>query len=148
MRNKILLFVFISSFVLLNFKLVSAQGLCEPCDGICDVGYECRGDKTAGDGDAEGKCHIACSGPLCFENPLTACSVADILDSLMRLVFYGGIALVPIAISFGAYQIMSAAGNPTKITYGRTIILYSLVGMMLILLARGIASLVRSILGA
>ncbi|OGM92611.1 hypothetical protein A2333_01885 [Candidatus Wolfebacteria bacterium RIFOXYB2_FULL_49_7] len=76
-----------------------------------------------------------------FTSPFGDATITDVIN---RLIDYGiGIAasLAAIMILWGAFQIMTSQGNPTKITMGRKTILYALGGLVIIILARGLVAI-------
>ena len=50
-------------------------------------------------------------------------------------------------IMIGGFTIMTAAGNPEKITKGRKIIIYAIIGFAIMAISRGILALIYLILG-
>jgi hypothetical protein len=69
--------------------------------------------------------------------------VQKILDALALMAA----PFVAIMILVGAFQIMTAAGDPLKFKNGRNTILYAAVGYTVILLASSVVPIVKSILG-
>ena len=55
--------------------------------------------------------------------------------------------LGPLLIIIGAFYIMSALGDPEKIKIGRNIIIYTLVGFLIILIAKGLVDTVLNLVG-
>lgn len=149
MLNKVLLICLIafSLCLVLDNDQVFAQGLCEDCDGTCDAGYECKGDPTPGDGNAEGKCHKECPpGQTCIENPLSACSFEDLVGSITDFIFYIALALLPLMVLIGSFYIMSAGEDPKRVDTGRKVILYAVIGFTIIFFARGIVAIIKHVL--
>lgn len=68
--------------------------------------------------------------------------LAKIFDTMMIVM----LVVVPIFIVIGAFQMMFAAGNPEKFATGQKTILYSVIGLVIILMAKGIVAIVTSIL--
>ena len=56
-------------------------------------------------------------------------------------------ALVGLFIIVGAFYIVTAGGNPDRVTQGRNYILYAVAGMIVFLFARAIPSIARAIMG-
>ncbi len=80
-------------------------------------------------------------------NEGTASSV-DVIAALNRIVnwlFTILVAVAGIAIVIAGYYYVTAAGNPEQITKARNFILYALIGVLVGLLARGLVSLVQTI---
>lgn len=73
-----------------------------------------------------------------------------ILDLLKRIATYAYWIAFPIAvimILYGAFQILTAAGDPNKVSSGRKTIIYTLVGLVIVIVAAGLPSLIQQILG-
>jgi len=62
-------------------------------------------------------------------------------------IFFILIAVVAIMVLYGAFQIVTAGGDPGKVSTGRNFIVYAMVGFALALLAKAIPSIAKSILG-
>ena len=69
---------------------------------------------------------VATYGPCCIAN--------SVLNVVMWL-FYGLVIIALIFMFIGAYQILTAGGNPDKVTLGRKYIMWAVVGLVLALLA-------------
>lgn len=75
-------------------------------------------------------------------------SPVDVIAALNRIVnwlFTILVAVAGIAIVIAGYYYVTAAGNPEQITKARNFILYALIGVLVGLLARGMVSLVQTI---
>lgn len=68
--------------------------------------------------------------------------IANILTWLLRLASI----LVPIIIVIGAFQMLLSQGKPDSITTGKKTILYAVIGYIIILISKGIVSIVENIL--
>ena len=82
-----------------------------------------------------------------IENPLNASNFEEIVNNIINFLFTLAIALVPLMILIGAFYIMTAGGDTNRVTTGKNIILYALIGFFIILLAKGIVSVIEQILG-
>lgn len=128
---------------LLHSGIVLAVGLCEPCtvadgqQGECDAGLVCMGKK----------CHPACpGGKVCIQNPLNACSFQDLVDNITNFIFYIALALVPLMVLIGAFFLLTAGGDPKRIQTGQKTILYTVIGLAIILFAKGFVAIIKHIL--
>lgn len=87
---------------------------------------------------------ISLKNPLCGGSP--NCTFANILKTISNyLVTLSGIIVV-IMILIGAFQIMTAGGDPEKVKIGRHTILYSAIGFAIVLSAYGIVAIIEKIL--
>ena len=50
-------------------------------------------------------------------------------------------------VIIGAFQIMFAGGNPENVTKGKKTILYSVVGFVIVVVASGVAFILKELLG-
>ena len=109
----------------------------QPGDLACEAGLECRNEK----------CQAVCTAGICIENPINACSFEDLVNNLINFVFYIALALTPLMIIFGAFFLLTAGEDPKRVETGRRIIIYTLIGFTIILLAKGLVALIRGIMG-
>ncbi|MEK7616402.1 MAG: pilin [Patescibacteria group bacterium] len=70
--------------------------------------------------------------------------VGKVISFIKDLVLY---ALAPLMVVIGGFQIMTAGGNPEQVTKGRKTVMYALIGIVVVLLAEGLVSLIKDILG-
>lgn len=75
--------------------------------------------------------------------PDIGCVVGKILDTLALLAA----PFVAIMVLVGAFQIITAAGDPEKFKSGRTTILYAVVGYAIVLLASSVVPIIKGLLG-
>lgn len=80
-------------------------------------------------------------------NPLSCndipCVGEAIIGGILKLIT----PIVIIMVLVGAFQILTAGGNPEKVTKGRKTILYAVVGYAIVLLAQGLVFIIKEILG-
>ena len=88
--------------------------------------------------------------PSCpFNSTTYNCAVCCMMDTLYNITswIFGIIAVLSmVMIFYGAYNIMTAAGNASQLNAGRNYILYAMIGMALALLARSIPNIVQAML--
>jgi hypothetical protein len=80
-------------------------------------------------------------------NPLGADSFEGLLDTVINFVFWVGIILAPLMILVAGFFFVTSAGDPKKTGTAKTIILYTAIGLAVILFAKGFAAVLKSILG-
>jgi hypothetical protein len=90
------------------------------------------------------------SGTACeFDSATYDCPICCLIDTIYTVtdwIFAGVVALVVIFVLIGAFNLLTAAGNPEKVTSGRNYIIYAAVGMFVALLAKAIPAIVKAIL--
>ena len=81
-----------------------------------------------------------------IDNPINAQNFETLIDEISGFFFTFGIALAPIAIIAGTYQLITAGGDPAKIEMGKKIIIYALIGVSVILMAKAIINEILPVL--
>lgn len=76
-------------------------------------------------------------------NPIAADNFQEFLDAIIGFLFWLGLALAPVFILIAAFYFMTAAGNPTQIETGKRIITYTVIGLLVIIMARGAVELLQ-----
>lgn len=81
-------------------------------------------------------------------NPLGTTSITGLLkDIIDALTIFIAPPIAVLMIIIGAFQMLSAGGDPEKFKTGKKTILYAAIGFAILLLARLIIGLVQEILG-
>ncbi len=86
------------------------------------------------------------TGLICLPNPLNYCDIGTLIEDLANLLFMVGAALTPLMIIVAGFYFMTAAGDPGKIKTAKDIILYTVIGFAILLLARAIIYAVQYII--
>jgi hypothetical protein len=84
---------------------------------------------------------------VCICNPLKAEEFEVIADNIINFLFKIAIVLAPLMMVIGAVLFVTSGGNLSQITRAKNIILWTAVGFLILLLAKGIMALIESILG-
>ncbi|MDP2735962.1 MAG: pilin [bacterium] len=87
------------------------------------------------------------SGITCICNPLQTTDFTDIVNNILTLVFNFAIIIAPLMIVIAGILFVTAGGNPAQITKARQILIWTFVGFALILLARGLIAIIRTLIG-
>ncbi|MCJ7786976.1 pilin [Patescibacteria group bacterium] len=87
------------------------------------------------------------AGQICIENPLCAESFEDLLNTIVNFIFWIAIAIAPLMIMIAAFFLLTAGGDPKRIDTAKQIILWTVIGLAIILLAKGLISVLRQIIG-
>ncbi|HDL74932.1 MAG TPA: hypothetical protein ENH06_00925 [bacterium] len=94
------------------------------------------------------ECQTDCApGEICIDNPLNSCSFEGLIFGIIDFIFTISLVLVPIMIVIGGFYFVTSMGDPKKFETGRKIIFYSLIGFVVILMSKGIISMLRNIFG-
>ena len=84
--------------------------------------------------------------PIGLVNRLSFESIEDLLDKIADILFTYSMPLLVIMIIIGAFYLLTAGGSPDKISTGKKIITWAIIGFVVILIAGSIASLIRNLL--
>lgn len=82
-----------------------------------------------------------------IKNPLQAKTFTDIINNILNFLFGFAIVLAPILVAFAGFTLLTAGGNPAQLTKAKGILLWTVVGFGVILLARGLTTVLRKIIG-
>ncbi len=85
------------------------------------------------------------SGAICIENPLSAASFDELINSIINFIFVVSIALAPLMVVIGAFYIVTG-GDSEKVKTGKNIILYTFIALIIILLAKALIYVIKSVL--
>jgi len=87
------------------------------------------------------------SDAVTLKNPLgEGTTLIILIERLTRWGFTFAVAIVPIIVIIGAFQMLTSAGNPEKFAKGQKTVLYAIIGLVIMAAATGMVSLVRSLL--
>lgn len=82
-----------------------------------------------------------------IDNPLGDKTFTDIIDSVINFIFFFGIAVAPLMVIIAGLMILTARDDAEQVKRGRQIILYVMIGLGIILFAKGIVSVLNQVLG-
>jgi hypothetical protein len=83
---------------------------------------------------------IVCN-PLCYD------TFQELIDKLINILSIFAFALVPLMIVWAGMLFITGNGDPNKLSKAKNIMLYTAIGIGIILLARAIVWGIRSLLG-
>jgi len=81
-----------------------------------------------------------------IESPIGAKSISGIVEKIINYIFGIGIILAPLMVVIGGIYILSAGGNPNKVSKGKEVIKWAIIGLAIILFSKGIQQLITQIL--
>lgn len=82
-----------------------------------------------------------------IENPLTATTVGDLINGVIDFIFYVAIIVAPLLTIVAGFYFITAAGDPNKVKTAKSIITYTLIGLAIIFLAKGLYAMIEQVLG-
>lgn len=82
-------------------------------------------------------------------NPLgTGTTITSLLERITTYLLELAVPVTTVLILYGAFQILTAAGDIKKVETGRKTIIYAVIGFGIVLIASGIPYIIREMLGA
>lgn len=91
---------------------------------------------------------FAQTGGITFTDPIVGGgNFDDMLTRVLSWLWPLSLVLAVLIIIIGAYFMIASGGDPQKFAMGRKIVVYALIGVAIVTIARGIVELVRLILG-
>jgi hypothetical protein len=137
----------------------------EECDGLNVNGKTCQTvpgrNFTGGNLACSSLCNFdltACTSgtsngiTISLRNPLKCpdgenCTIQTLIDRLINFIFTLGIVLTPLFYILSGFYFVTAAGEPQKVTTAKNIALYTTIGLGIILFAKGLISVLKSVIG-
>lgn len=129
MKKRILLVLILTILIL---PLVALAVLAPDCQSYCT-------EPTAYDGPPEGQ--------ICICNPLESPDFEVIIDNVIDFIFKIAIVLAPLMFIYSAFLFVTSAGNTLKIEQAKRIIIWTLVGLAIVLLSKGFLAIIKQLLG-
>jgi len=80
-----------------------------------------------------------------IEDPLHNKDLLEVINTFIDTIFYLSLAAVPVAAVVTGLIIITAAGDAAKIASAKRIITWAVIGLMIVLLSKGIMSLVNGL---
>jgi hypothetical protein len=82
-----------------------------------------------------------------LENPLKAKTFAELINNIIDIIFTLALAIAPVMIIIAGLLFVTSAGSPGQIETAKKIILYTLIGFVIVLMAKGFINLFTQYLG-
>ena len=82
-----------------------------------------------------------------FTNPLGAATFTGLINNIINFIFTIAVILAPILLVIAGVIFMTAAGDPGKVKTARSMMLWTIVGFGVILISKGLVSVLKNILG-
>lgn len=101
-----------------------------------------------GDNGGTGDVTIGGGGVFEIRNPLEAESFEQLIGAISNFIFWIGMAIAPVMFIVAGFFFVTSAGDPKKVQTAKGVALYTIIGLVVILLASGLIKVLESILGA
>jgi NAD dependent epimerase/dehydratase family enzyme len=85
--------------------------------------------------------------PITLPNPLSANSFQAVVAQVTNFLLIIAVPLTAIMALVGGFQMITAGGDPEKFSNGRKTLIYAAIGFAVVLIAGGVASIIKNLLG-
>ena len=85
------------------------------------------------------------SNAVCIENPIKAKTFEELINAIIDFLWMFGIAVVPMVIIIAGYFFVTSMGDPAKVTQAKKMVLYAMIGLLIIGMAKGIVTLIQKV---
>lgn len=89
---------------------------------------------------------ITPGGPIKLPNPFGDKDIIDLIDIIIGFLVTISIPITVIMVLVGSFLMMSAGGNAEQFRKGNKAIMYALIGFALVLVSRGIITVVKEVI--
>jgi hypothetical protein len=86
-------------------------------------------------------------GPVTLPNPISATSFTQVTTNVTNFLIQIAVPLTAIMALVGGFQMITAGGDPEKFSKGRKTLMYAAIGFAVVVLAGGVAAIIRNFLG-
>jgi hypothetical protein len=84
---------------------------------------------------------------LTIPNPLGYDTFEELVTAVINFIFLISLALAPLMVVLAGFYLLTAGGNPANIKKAQTIIIWTAVGLLVVLLAKGLISVIQAVIG-
>jgi len=85
-------------------------------------------------------------GQVCICNPLSADSFEDIINNIVDFIYTISLVVAPLMIVWAGGLYVTSGGDPKKVETAKNVILYTLTGLLIILLSKGFVGIIKELL--
>lgn len=71
----------------------------------------------------------------------------ELIDAIIDFLRVLALVVAPLVIVVAGYFFVTSAGDPAKVTQAKYMVIYALIGLLIILMAKDIIALIRYVLG-
>lgn len=143
--RKALFLLFVLALFLAGPVSVGAQGVCQ--DYCTKINAEVQRARDADPPEEPDFSEIKAEGRTCICNPLQSARFTDIVKNVLTILFNFALVLTPIMVVIAGIMFVTAAGDPSRVSRAKQILIWTAVGFVVILVARGLVLVLRTIIG-
>jgi len=81
-----------------------------------------------------------------FDNPIEKSDIAEVITGIANWTYTIALIVAPLMIMVGGFYLITAAGDPERVITGKKIITWTIVGIVVVLLATSVKVVIESLL--
>jgi hypothetical protein len=81
-----------------------------------------------------------------IKNPIKAGSIEEIIENVINFFFTIALIVCPLIIIVGGFMMVTSGGDPGKVETGKKMVYYALIGLGIVVLAKGFVLALKQIL--
>ena len=131
-------------------KVYTIKANCESeCESNGGNGGNGGGDGGGGGGGSggSGPSIVSGGGSVDIQNPLEHDTFDALVQAIVNFIFKIAMVIAPLMIIVAGFFYLTAMGDPEKIKTAHKVIMYTLIGLVICLMATGIIKLINTVLG-
>lgn len=86
-------------------------------------------------------------GGVTLDNPLRWGTFEELVDAIINMIYSLALIVVPIMIVISGFMFVTSSGQPRSVQRAKDILIYAVVGFLVILLSKGMITVLRSLFG-
>jgi len=86
-------------------------------------------------------------GQITIPNPLEYETLQELVDKLIDFIFAVAIAITPLVLIYAGFLFLTAGGDPQKVNQAKSLIFWALIGLTIVILAKGLIKVLQDVLG-
>lgn len=87
---------------------------------------------------------VLAADPIILGNPLEADTLVEFIDIIINIIFTLSLWIMPLLIVLAGILFVTAVGNPSQIQKAQNLLLWTIIGFVVILSAKGVITLFKT----
>jgi hypothetical protein len=79
-------------------------------------------------------------------NPLACNTIPECIEKIISFILWVAGAIFPIIIIIGGFLFLISGGDPEKVRTAKRMIFWAVIGLVIVLFAKGIISLIKTVI--
>ena len=100
---------------------------------------------TEDDGGSDGP--VVTQNSFQIDNPIKWDNFEDVINAIIDFIFWVAILVAPIMFLIAGFNFVTSGGKPDQVKSARNMMIYTAVGLIIIMLSKGIVTLIKNVFG-